>query len=188
MQEHRQIEMRMDFTRIYLSYYPSMLRFSKVYVLSSEDAENIVQDVFVYLWEHNNLINSYTNISAFLFTMLRNKCIDFLRVSQNSPEKKQTLLEVSGKEMQFKLYSLQQLEESLLTVTDVEKLLDSAIKKLPKRCQEVFVLSRMEGLKNKEIADRLNVSVSTVENQITIAIRKLRIELKDYLPLFLFIV
>ncbi|HCC53275.1 MAG TPA: RNA polymerase sigma-70 factor, partial [Porphyromonadaceae bacterium] len=68
----------------------------------------------------------------------------------------------------------------------VENLLNDAIGKLPDRCREIFVLSRMEGLKNREIANRLQISVSTVENQMTIAIRKLKYELRDYLPVLLF--
>ena len=63
----------------------------------------------------------------------------------------------------------------------------TAIDKLPERCRQVFLKSRIEGKKNREIADELDLSMSTVENQMTIALRKLRIELKDYLPLLLFL-
>ncbi|KAB7430036.1 sigma-70 family RNA polymerase sigma factor, partial [Bifidobacterium longum] len=59
---------------------------------------------------------------------------------------------------------------------------------LPERCREIFLLSRIEGLKYKEIAERLDISVNTVENQISIALRKLRSELKEYLPLLVFII
>ncbi len=63
----------------------------------------------------------------------------------------------------------------------------TAINKLPERCRQVFLKSRIEGKKNREIANELNLTVSTVENQMTIALRKLRVELKDYLPLLLFL-
>ena len=63
----------------------------------------------------------------------------------------------------------------------------TAIDKLPERCRQVFLKSRIEGKKNREIANELDLSMSTVENQMTIALRKLRIELKDYLPLLLFL-
>ena len=63
----------------------------------------------------------------------------------------------------------------------------TAINKLPERCRQVFLKSRIEGKRNREIANELNLTVSTVENQMTIALRKLRVELKDYLPLLLFL-
>ena len=63
-----------------------------------------------------------------------------------------------------------------------------AIDKLPERCREIFLKSRIEGMKYREIADELDISMNTVENQMSIALRKLRIELKDYLPLLLFLI
>ena len=63
----------------------------------------------------------------------------------------------------------------------------TAINKLPERCRQVFLKKRIEGKRNREIANELNLTVSTVENQMTIALRKLRVELKDYLPLLLFL-
>ncbi|WP_439788066.1 sigma-70 family RNA polymerase sigma factor, partial [Parabacteroides goldsteinii] len=70
---------------------------------------------------------------------------------------------------------------------EIEQILMTAINKLPERCRQVFLKSRIEGKKNREIANELNLTVSTVENQMTIALRKLRVELKDYLPLLLFL-
>lgn len=64
----------------------------------------------------------------------------------------------------------------------------NAIDKLPERCREIFLKSRIEGMKYREIADELDISMNTVENQMSIALRKLRIELKDYLPLLLFLI
>lgn len=74
---------------------------------------------------------------------------------------------------------------SLYNETELRQALDNAISKLPQRCREVFVLSRFENLKNKEIAERLGITEKTVENQINKALRVLRMELKDFLPLFL---
>ena len=71
---------------------------------------------------------------------------------------------------------------------DIEKVIANAIDKLPERCREIFLKSRIEGMKYREIADELDISMNTVENQMSIALRKLRIELKDYLPLLLFLI
>ena len=71
---------------------------------------------------------------------------------------------------------------------EIENLLAQAIEHLPEKCRQVFILSRMNGLKHEEIATQLNISVHTVQNHIVTAIRKLKVELKDYLPLFIFII
>ncbi len=176
------------FSKIYMHYFPRLLRFARFYVLSEEESENIVQDIFADIWTNMNVFDSIHNIDAYLFTVVKNKCVDYLRNQVSFHEKKHKLQDIDGKELAFKLYSLQQMDENLLSADDVERLLNDAIEKLPERCREVFLLSRMEGLKNREIAERLQVSVSTVENQMTIALRKLKTELKDYLPLLLFFI
>ena len=68
-----------DFEQIYLSYFSKMKRFAREYVLSDEDAENIVQDVFLDFWEKKELLPLPINILAYLFTSIKNRCIDFLR-------------------------------------------------------------------------------------------------------------
>ena len=77
-----------------------------------------------------------------------------------------------------------QFDEHLFMEKEIEELLAKAIEHLPEKCRQVFILSRMNGLKHEEIATQMNISVYTVQNHITTAIRKLKVELKDYLPLF----
>jgi len=176
------------FTGIYRHYFPRLLRFARFYVLSAEDAENIIQDIFAYLWEHLEILDPVKNRDAFLFTLIKNKCIDHLRDQLAQSNKSEKLQDIIGKEYELKLYSLQQLEEASLSIKDIEQLVEDAVNKLPERCREIFLLKRSEGLKNREIADRLGISVNTVENQMTIAIRKLKAELKDHIPILLFFI
>ena len=183
---HMQKNNKSDFSRVYSIYFPKLVRFAREFVLSTEDAENVIQDIFIYLWEHQELLDTLTNLNAFLFTLVKNKCIDQLRHRKLLERKREEFKTVFDKEIQLKLYALQQFDENALSNEDIEIILDNAINSLPEKCREVFVLSRMEGLKNREIAERLNISAKTVENQMTTAIRKLRVELKDYLPLFYF--
>jgi len=187
IQQINSLETQRCFSQIYSTYFTKMIRFSQAYVIAEEDAENIVQDIFLYLWEHPEVFKTIDNMDAFLFTLVKNRCLNFLKHSLYVNEKKSSIQTVEELEMQMNLYSLQQFDESFLTISDVENLINEVIDKLPERCKEIFILSRMEGLKYKEIAERLNISVNTVENQMSIALRKLKIELKDYLPLLLFI-
>lgn len=177
-----------NFEKLYSAYFTKLVRFASEFVLSTEDAENIIQDIFIYLWEHQEILKNISNLNAFLFVLVKNKCIDFIRQKKLQEQKMEEFESVMEKEFQLKIYALQEFDENALSTDDIEKILDDAINSLPEKCREIFILSRMEALKHKEIAERLNISSKTVENQITTAIKKLRIELKDYLPLFYFII
>ncbi|HOI78657.1 MAG TPA: sigma factor, partial [Petrimonas sp.] len=86
------IKNRIEFENIYVAHYSRMKRFAQEYVIREEDAENIVQDVFLDLWEQNFLLLTHTNLFAYLFTTLKNRCIDFLRhktIVQNTAQKLQ---------------------------------------------------------------------------------------------------
>lgn len=176
------------FSAIYDIYFPKLLRFTRTYLIEEEEAEQIVQDIFISLWEHKEIIPSLQNINAYLFTLVRNRCVDYLRKEVNQGIHKASLSEVENKEMQLKLYSLEMFDDDRMSEDDIETLLQQAIDQLPDRCREIFVMSRLQNMKYKEIAQKLEISPNTVENQIVIAIRKLKEELKDYFPLFLFIV
>jgi RNA polymerase sigma-70 factor (ECF subfamily) len=148
-------------------------------VVSSEDAENIVQDVFMMLWEKREVLNVQVSLTAYLFSLVKNKCIDHLRRKLVAEEYKQ--------ELHIKLLSLEEINHAFASDEDIERFLQDAINKLPGRCREIFIMSRIEGKKYQEIADELGISINTVENQMSIALRKLRVELKKYLPLLLFL-
>ena len=102
--------------------------------------------------------------------------------------RKGSLSEIENRELQLKLYSLEAFDNDRLSDADIEEILNNAINRLPERCREIFIMSRLQNLRYKEIAEKLNVSPNTVENQIVIALRKLKEDLKDYFPLFVFII
>jgi RNA polymerase sigma-70 factor (ECF subfamily) len=169
-----------DFAKIYNAYYPKLVRFSQTYVFSQQDAENIVQDVFLHFWEHWAMVESWTNPNAFLFMSVKNRCIDYLRKQTQSKQRERPLSELQEKELQLNLYSLQTLDESILSKEEIETMVTEAIQSLPERCREIFVLSRLEGLSHKEIAARLNISTNTIEGQMGIALRKLKAKLINF--------
>lgn len=168
-----------NFDKIYVLYYSRMHRFAKEYVLSDEDAENIVQDVFLLLWERKDVLDIQISLVSYIFSLVKNKCLDFLR--------HQVVVDEYKKDLSLKLSALELLNYTLSSEEDIEHVVTSAINNLPERCKLIFLKSRVEGKKYKEIADELGVSVNTVENQMSIALKKLRVELKDLLPLFVFL-
>ena len=177
-----------NFERIYKVYYPKMFAFAKQYVGSDADAENIVQDVFTELWERKELLTyAEMNWVALLFTSIKNKCIDLLRhriVVQEAVNRMQEEYQIT---LRMKLDSLEIFDQSILSEQDIEQLISEAIDSLPEKCREIFIKSKIEGKKQKEIADELNVSIKTVENQMNIAYKKIKVRLKDYLPLLIFL-
>ena len=161
---------------IFHENYASLCNYAAVMIKDKHNAEDIVQSVFIQLWE-NEKIFQLEHAETYLLKCVRYKCIDFLR----SPQRHKTIqlsdLPNMGREDNHNLK-----EEEILP------LLHFFTSKLPPKTQQVFLMSRNLGLTYKEIAKELNVSVKTVENQMGTALKKLRVLLKEhnYLP-FLFI-
>lgn len=179
--------MHTDFETIYLNYFSRMKYFAQVYISSEADAENIVQDVFTELWERKDMIDSYTNLVAYLFTSVRNKCLNYLRHQVVRQETATRLQELHRLTMQASLNSLEMFDQNIFSEDDIAKVLERALGTLTDRCRQIFIMNKLEGKKQKQIAEELNISVNTVETQMGIAYKKLRTELKDYLPLLIFL-
>lgn len=173
------------FSRLYVSYFARLVRFASLYVGSAGDAENIVQDFFVRLWEQKGVLAELQRPDAFLFSSVKHRCLNFIRSQLSVMDGRRALSEVAEQEFRFKLYSLQMLDESEMSIDEIEQMLQKAIDTLPERCREIFVMSKLKGMKYREIAETLQLSVNTVENQMAIALKKLRQELRDCLPLLL---
>jgi RNA polymerase sigma-70 factor (ECF subfamily) len=176
-----------DFEKIYIAHFAKMKRFAKEYVLSGEEAENIVQGVFLELWEKKEILSMPVNLIAFLFTAVKNRCLDYLRHQVVVKETKNKLQEEQRIMLRMKFNSLEAFDQSIFSEKDIETVLFKAIATLPEKCREIFIKSRIKGEKQKDIARELNISIHTVETQMNIAYKKLRTELKNYLPLLLFL-
>jgi RNA polymerase sigma-70 factor (ECF subfamily) len=164
----------MDFSTIYMSFYPQLVRFATVFVVFEEDAENIIQDLFVGLWEKKDSLNHVENINAYMYKLTKNKCLDHLKhkmVKERFIANTQSYYE---QEISLKMQSLECFDIELASEERVEMVVSKAISALPPKCREIFILSRHDGLKYKEISEKLNISVNTVETQMCIALKKLR--------------
>jgi len=175
------------FENTYLAYFSKMKYFAKVYIFSEEEAENIVQDVFTELWEKKEILQMQINLAAYLFTATKNRCLNFLRHQSIVREAADEMREAYRLAMEMSLNSLEVFEINEFTPKDISTLIESALNTLPDKCREIFILNKIEGRKQKEIANLLNISVHTVENQVAIAFKKLRKQMVDYYPLLLFL-
>jgi RNA polymerase sigma-70 factor, ECF subfamily len=155
-----------NFETVFREYYGPLCRYCIQFVRRPEIAEEIVQEQFIVLWEKKDVIDIHTSINSYLYKSVKNKSIDYLK----SKYAKQKFDEVNDQ------IPIADSQNPLLLVEekDTFKILDSAIKQLPEKCYAVFTLSRFGGYSNKEIADELNISIKTVENQVTIALKKIK--------------
>jgi RNA polymerase sigma-70 factor (ECF subfamily) len=170
---------RLDISRLF-SHYSKPLFYYALKFVDEESAKDIVQDVFFKLWE-DQTITVARSLNGLLFTMVRNKCLQQIekqKVRDDYRKSAGTRL----KEDEILFYST---GSSSLIELELQKQLEKAVASLPEKCREVFILSRFQNKMNKEIAEELGISIKTVEKHISSALKFIRTELKDYLPLLL---
>jgi RNA polymerase sigma-70 factor (ECF subfamily) len=140
-------------------------------------AENIAQDIFVYLWENRSQIEIRTSVEAYLYSAGRYRGLNHLRNNKIH----EIILQKVNQSSSIGFSPNQAME-----MQELEAIIEESILSLPKRCQEIFRLSRFEELNYKEIAERLGISINTVENQMSIALKKLRKRLRPFYLQMLF--
>ncbi|MFA6677408.1 MAG: RNA polymerase sigma-70 factor [Bacteroidales bacterium] len=165
------------FELLFKHYYPGLLVFATQITLDKEEAIEIVQDFFVNFWTKHATLKNEKSIKSYLFTSIKNRSINFL--------KKQKYNERIIQDMTYLSENSPLYEPDIFVESELQQKIKDAIDKLPKRCGEIFVMSRIEGLSNDEIANKLSISKRTVETHISKALKVLRIELKMYIGLLL---
>lgn len=160
------------FADLYNRYWAKVYNFTKLYVISTYDAEEIVQEVFVRIWEGRALIDTEQNFEGYLFIIIRNLIFNHSRKKLNEEFYKMTVLEAVEES-----YNI----EEELDAANLKVYIDSLVSLLSPRQQEVFRLSRDQHLSHKEIASRLNISEKTVECHISDSLKFLKKNLRLYI-------
>ncbi len=161
------------FNLCYDLYFRALCSYANLIVRQSEIAEEITQNIFMEIWMNRDKIPEHSSFKAYILTAVRNDCLDHLK-HKKTVEKYNELL-VKNKSLAYDDIFNQLIDN------DLQKYLNSAIQKLPEQCRKVFLMSRFHYNSYKEIADKLNISVKTVENQIGKALKIVRKELDPYL-------
>lgn len=154
------------------AYYSDLYKFTWKFVRSQEVAEELTQDIFIYLWENRENLNINSAVKAYLFTMARNRAFNYLksRVAKMS---------VVADEVPETYAANSQTPEEEMSNQELEKLVAEGIEQLPEKCRIVFNLSRQEGLSYAQIAEELQISTKTVEAHMGTALKKLRTFLRS---------
>lgn len=151
---------------LFRRYYEELCISSLRILKDRKDAEDVVQEFFMSLWNKRNVLPEVDSVAPYFRRSVRNRSLNFLRDQKRIP---------SGDEDDMPILATSDSETSKeLEAEELQVKIDRAINSLPERCRMVFVLSRFEGMKQKEIAEKLEISVKTVENQMGRAYRFLR--------------
>ena len=175
---------REAFNDLFKEYYPGLRSYAQL-LIESEFAEDVVQEVFLYIWENKEAIVIHTSIKAYLFRAVYTRCLNHIS--------RQKMVAVNHLQMEAELKEYESIffdpdkNEVIRTLyaNDLRDQINEAIDSLPKACREVFTLSYIEDRKNKEISEILNISISTVEKHINHALKTLRPLLKTKLALLI---
>lgn len=165
------------FDYIFNYYYSGLCAFGMHYLNDKEAVEDLVQDFFVSLWIEGPQLQIRSSLKCYLFTAVKNRCLDALKHRK-----------VSEKYRTFMLFGADSAESSVdywYAEAELRQAIQNSMAKLPPRCREIFENSRLNGLSNQEISDKLGISKRTVELQISNSLKILRLELAEYMPLWL---
>lgn len=168
-----------EFERLFKSHYSELCAYANKYLDDLAAAEETVQSLFVKLWENRADVQIEKSPRAYLHTATRNACFNQLRHIKVREE--------------YKKHNELEMEQGRYTVDDeyqaveLDEKIRKSIENLPEGRRRIFILSRFEGLKYKEIAEKLKISIKTVENQMGSAIKHLKNDLSEYLTILVLI-
>lgn len=171
-------------TKVYkelFSKYSKSLFYYACKFVSDDVARDMVQDVFMVLWTQRNSLSISTSLNNYLFGVTRNKCLKQIR-EQSARGNESVLSEKEALYYETNSDSIHSIIEQ-----ELSDKYQQALQQLPPKCLEVFLMSRQQELRNKEIAAKLDISEKAVEKHISKALKHLRQALKEYLPLLGFI-
>ncbi|MES2133177.1 MAG: RNA polymerase sigma-70 factor [Bacteroidota bacterium] len=166
------------FEQIFRAYYKALVHYAKTILKDMDDSEDIVQQVFVSVWEKRLKIEIHTSLRALLYKSVHNACLNKI--------KQQQVRSGYAKEV-IQLHNEQGTTQDSMQQKELQHKIEAAMDMMPEQCAKIFKMSRFEQMKYQEIADTLNLSVKTIENQMGKALKIMREQLKEYLPLLIMI-
>jgi RNA polymerase sigma-70 factor (ECF subfamily) len=165
------------FEQVFKTHYKNLHAYAFTILKDEDEAEEMVQQVFFKLWERSEHLSVSGSIAAYLYRAVHNESLNFIK---HQKVKAGHRLHVA-----YSMKNKSEQAQSKMIRKELESKFREALNELPEQCRTVFQLSRFEDMKYKEIADKLDISVKTVENHMGKALKLLRTKLVDFLPLLL---
>ena len=158
-----------QFESLFRSSYVSLVRYAKTLIKDNDTAEEIVQDLFFRLWQDKEKLNIESSLNGYLFRSVHNKCLHHIEHKR--------VVERHAEEISYHQSESQESPSDILNYKELQEKVARILERLPERCGKIFTMSRFEGLKYNEIAEKLSVSVKTVEANMGRALKEFRKEL-----------
>ena len=170
-------DIQQKYEAIFREHFAALTYFANKYTGDTDSSKEIVHTVFVNIWEKRSDFDFDKAVKSYLFTSVYNRCMNFLRDNKKftSRDDDDSLVKEEG---EF---------HDQMEVAELDTSIKRALQQLPEKCREVFEMVRFEGKKYAEVAEKLNISVKTVEAQMSKALKILREELRDYLIVLWFL-
>jgi len=166
------------FELLYRRYFVRLCAFSNKFLSDPQTSEEVVQDIFLKLWENRAMLRSDGSAKSFLFQSVHNRSLNLLAHQKVANRYSEMIRTVYSKPEEFDVLGSLMAKELNLRI-------ETIINDLAPECKKIFLMSRADGKKHHEIAEELNISIKTVETQINRALKKFRTELADYVTIIL---
>ena len=172
------------FSRFFQENQEKFLAFAYSYLRDKAEAEDVVMESMIALWENRDRWEENSNLHALLLTIIKNKALH-----EEIAERETTVVISSHnlRELDLRISTLKACEPDQIFNTEIQHIVNKTLQEMPEQSRKIFMLSRYQNLANKQIADSLDISLKTVEAHITKVLRILRLRLKDYLVTILII-
>lgn len=177
----------LNFGTFYATYHARFIRYAYFYVNDVTTAEDLVHDALLYFWENKSSISQETDVIGYILLTVKNKCLNYLKHLSVEQDYSKQHTHLQEWEITTRIQTLEDNSYDSIFMQDVQRILKQAMAKLPDTTREIFVLNRLKNKSRKEIATMLGVSLQKVDYHINKAIHLLSHELKDYLPLMIFL-
>lgn len=176
------------FNELFTKYKSRFIRFAQTFTRDAAIAEDFVIDALVYYWEHRTELSEESNVPAYVLTIIKHKCLNYLQRETIIKDASERLYQHAQWELSTRIATLEACEPYEIFAAEAQKIVNETLERLPDKTREIFIMSRIHNLSHREIAERLNISYKSVEFHITKALKELRVQLKDYLPFFIYLI
>lgn len=165
------------FEMIFRTHYEALCNYAYSFLDDRDEAEEIVQSTFLNVWERKHNITIETSLKSYLYRAVRNTCLNAIKHTKIKRKHADESMATAER-------SHESVSQSIIS-SELDQKIGEAMMALPEQCRLIFQLSRFEELKYSEIAEQLNISIKTVENQMGKALRIMREQLREYLPILI---
>ena len=176
---------KINFNKLFNTYYQQFVFFAQGYLKNEPKAQDFVSESFIIYWEHLKVLPTDTNAPAYILTIVKNKCLNYLQHEKVKMRAIEELTEHAQWLLDTHINTLEACDPDKIFSQEILQIIETTIGKLPKRTAEIFLMSRFDHMSHREIAQKLKLSTKSIEYHISKVLCELRVDLKDFLTVML---